>query len=275
MFIGHVNAWLEYPGNHCLQLDGDDDYIGFSGLEVQQFTIEFWVKPNHTIQAGSDSMYGHEKGFLISIGTTILGYFNYKSGDLHLDLYIHWPGYVWYRYMNFAGSKHVWEALWYHIAIVHDGSTLTCYVNATVDLVATIRQDLGHNYELLYYSAAGRIGTAINDTNLAFGGSIDEIRYWNMSRSSAEITQAFNRTLSGTEINSPNLVGYWRLDDDANATSCHDFSLRKIDAQLGSSPSTPSWQIVPEFPSAIILPFFFIATLLAVIVHRKKQAQKE
>ena len=273
--IGHVNA--NYPGNKCLEFDGLDDYIGCSELNAQRFTIELWVKPKYRIEAGSDSVYQHETGFLISIGSTILGYFNYKSGDLHLDLYIY-AGYGGYpKYVRYAGSRHVWEPLWYHIAIVHDGSTLTCYVNATVDLIANIRQVIpyGDIYHLEYYSAAGRIGTAINDTSLAFGGLIDEVRYWNISRSPAEITQTFNRILNATEISSPNLVGYWRLDDGPGATSCNDYSLRKTDAQLGGSPSTPLWTdigapIIPEFPSFLILPLFFTLTLLALIVYKRK-----
>jgi hypothetical protein len=142
-------------------------------------------------------------------------------------------------------------------------------------LVGAIKQDQGnHAYSVLYYSAAGRIGTAINDTSLAFGGLIDEVRYWNISRSPVEITQAFNRILNATEINSSNLVGYWRLDDGPGATSCHDYSLRKTDAQLGGSPSTPLWRegapIVPEFPSFLILPLFMIATSFAIIVYKRK-----
>jgi parallel beta-helix repeat protein len=31
--------------------------------------------------------------------------------------------------------------------------------------------------------------------------------------------------------------------------------------------------VIPEFPSFLILPLFFVATLLAVIVHRKKHAK--
>jgi len=277
IIVGHVNA--NYPGNLSLEFDGVDDYIGCSELNAQQFTIEFWVQPKYRIEAGSNSVYQHERGFLISIGTTILGYFNYTSGDLHLDLYIDtvYSGYP--KYVSYAGSKHVWEPLWYHIAIVHDGSTLTCYVNATVDLVANIRQVIPYNdvYYLEYYSTAGRIGTAINDTSLAFGGLIDEVRYWNISRSPTEITQAFNRILNATEISSPNLVGYWRLDDGLGATSCNDYSLRNADAQLGGSPSTPLWRdigapIIPEFPSFLILPLFMLATLLAVIVYRRKHS---
>jgi hypothetical protein len=147
-------------------------------------------------------------------------------------------------------------------------------------LIAPIRQEIGTNYLLEYYSAAGRIGTAINDTSLAFGGLIDEIRYWNISRSPVEITQTFDRTLNDTEINSPNLVSYWRLDDGPEASSCHDYSLRKTDAQLGGSPSKPSWQelgapVVPEFPSFIIIPLFMTATPLAIIVCKKRFQSKQ
>jgi hypothetical protein len=41
------------------------------------------------------------------------------------------------------------------------------------------------------------------------------------------------------------------------------------------SHSTEQVIIILEFPSFLILPLFFIATLLAVIVHGRKHAQRE
>ena len=79
-------------------------------------------------------------------------------------------------------------------------------------------------------------------------------------------------------MNSPNLVGYWQLDD--NAISCRDYSLQHANATLGASPSTPLWNdfgapIIPEFPSFLILPLFMIATLLAITFHKKKRPRQK
>ncbi len=46
-------------------------------------------------------------------------------------------------------------------------------------------------------------------------------------------------------------------------------------ATLGAFPLNPTWvnegaPIVPEYPSLLVLPLFVIATLLAVVVYRRK-----
>jgi hypothetical protein len=277
MFIGHVNA--SYPGNRCLELDGVNDHVGFSGEEAQHFSFELWVKPKYRIEVGSNSVYGHERGFLFSIGSTILAYFDYRSGDLHLDIRVYVGANIGERQMSYAGSRQVWEPEWYHIAVVHDNPTLTVYVNATVDLLANIKDKTPYNYsyELLYYSSAGRIGTAIDNTSLAFGGSIDEVRYWNTSRSDSEIIDAFSRVLDAPEMESSNLVGYWQLDDTNDPQECLDLSPKNVSATLGASPYTPLWisdastPIIPEFPSTLTLLLFMTLFAVAIVLAKKKR----
>jgi hypothetical protein len=38
---------------------------------------------------------------------------------------------------------------------------------------------------------------------------------------------------------------------------------------------TYQYQVIPEFPSFLVLPLFMIATLLAVTVHRRRHAKRE
>jgi hypothetical protein len=56
-----------------------------------------------------------------------------------------------------------------------------------------------------------------------------------------------------------------------------DFSLQGDNALLGIAPYNPTWvdhgaPIIPEFPSFLTLPLFMIATLLTVIVCRRRHA---
>jgi hypothetical protein len=273
MLVGNVHAWLDYPGNYCLELDGVDDYIGFGGFAFKQFTIELWMKPKYPIENGSNLKYGHERGYLISIGDGIQGWFNYTDGHFYVKLSLNLPGFQNTKYPEYKGASQVWETSWYHVAIVYDDTTVRCYVNATSIMAQGIpvEPQVG-KYTINYEYHDGKIGTSINDNSLAFGGSIDEVRYWNISRSSTEIMQTYNRLLDETEMNSPNLVGYWRLDD--NVTSCRDYSLQHANATLGASPSTPSWQLVPEFSSFLILPSFMALTLLTVITYKRKHIKE-
>jgi hypothetical protein len=55
---------------------------------------------------------------------------------------------------------------------------------------------------------------------------------------------------------------------DSNDKPLQD--VRIIKAELIQYSTTVDVVIIPEFPSFLILPLFMIATLLAVIVYRKK-----
>jgi hypothetical protein len=147
-------------------------------------------------------------------------------------------------------------------------------------LAANVRQitPWGEGYELVYDSVGGLIGTAISDPSLAFEGGVDEVRYWNTSRSDAEIAQTFDRILEAPEMQSLSLVGYWRLDDLGNPLECVDLSRRRVNATLGASPYTPSWMdeysspIIPEFPAVLVPPLLVLATLVTAVIFRRRHA---
>ncbi|MCJ7713300.1 hypothetical protein MUO66_02425 [Candidatus Bathyarchaeota archaeon] len=79
-----------YSGNNCLIFNGDDYYAVCGQSTIYQLdncTIEMWIKPEHTIQTGSDSLYGHNLGYLVNRINTMSGdgyalRFDYRSGSL-------------------------------------------------------------------------------------------------------------------------------------------------------------------------------------------------
>ena len=277
MLTKNVNAIasLNYPGNYCLSFDGVDDYIVCSSLDsynVSKFTIEFWMKPKYPIQNGSDHVYGHHYGSLVSCGDGWTVEFDYKFGELivgikHGDIMsaVH-------------GGRQSWETSWHHIAVVYDPDlpdlNLKVYVNGTLDWYHG--PDLG---TIVFAFTNLKIGQPQSEwfARWAFGGLIDEVRYWNVCRSSLEINGARNGVLDYSELNSPELLGYWRFDEGIG-TSSQDYSLYQNNALFATSPSDPSWvdygaPIVPEFAPSLIMQLFMIATLLAIIAHRKKHSR--
>ena len=179
MFIGLVKA--DYQGNRSLLFDGVDDYIGFGGFALKNFTIELWIQPYYGISAGSNLTYGHERGYLISIGDGIQAWFNYADGNFYVGLSMQCPGYT-NRYPEYKAGSQVWESSsWYHIAIVYNDRTVLCYLNASPILSQVLPDAYGSPYSIFYDYHDGKIGTSINDNSLAFKGSIDEVRYWNIT----------------------------------------------------------------------------------------------
>ena len=100
------------------------------------------------------------------------------------------------------------DGTWHHIAGVHDGVArqLRIYVDGTFQ----------------GYGTSGSAGASLsNDSDVQFGvapiagswfgGQIDEVRMWNVARSSSEINATMSKRLAGDE---EGLVGYWPLDRD-------------------------------------------------------------
>jgi len=113
---------------------------------------------------------------------------------------------------------------WYHLALADGGSTAQVYVNG---------QPVG--------STTNGFGTLIglplqlgsDGTGRFFRGEMDEVRIWNVLRSSTDIRFNVSRALAGTE---PGLVAYWRLDESVGATAI-DATSNQLDGAL----SGPIW----------------------------------
>jgi hypothetical protein len=81
----------------------------------------------------------------------------------------------------------------------------------------------------------------------------------------AALQALWNRTwLNGT------YWWYWQTSPDAGGSNNKDYTPQNKPAQ---GVLTHWYSVIPEFPSALILPLFMIATLLAVIVYRRKRFQ--
>jgi hypothetical protein len=111
------------------------------------------------------------------------------------------------------------------------------YVNGTLDSQ--------HNETLpICYTTAGPLEMGLYpgapDSSHPYGGFIDEVRLWNISRTQAEIQSDCYRTLNSTEMANPDLVGYWRFDEGSGVIS-RDYSIYHDDAALASAPNNPQW----------------------------------
>jgi len=283
LLVGYANAtmsrpqWHDYSGNHCLSFDGIDDYVSCSSLayRANALTIELWVKPNYTIQTGSNTSYGHMLGAIISSTATWVGqdngqggwalYFDYSDGHLYFK-YRQAPTYYVGVVVTIGTNRDLWNSSsWYHITITYSSDTgLAFYVNKTID--KTTPSD---GRRIQYDTSELDMG-GYSNSGYMFKGLIDEVRLWNVSRTYSEISDCWDRVLNDTECNSPSLVGYWRFDEGVGMES-EDFSLQGNNASLGLEPYDPAWVIIPEFPSFLILPLFMIATLLAITLYRRKR----
>ncbi len=118
------------------------------------------------------------------------------------------------------------EEGWFHVAASYDGKTLRAFINGSE------RGAKDMNNPLTTDQTTVKIGWSPY-TNAHFDGILDEVRLWNIARSSEEIAATMSVRLRGDEAW---LVGYWRFDD-GEGTMARDASIWGHDAVLEYGPS--------------------------------------
>ena len=178
-----AGSTLTQPGN-SLNFDGIDDEVLIPTLDapVGSFTLEAWVKYEGT-GAGNET--------IIEFGNDD-PWFGISSGTLTL-------------FGNIIAPKQLIRNVWSHVAVSYDMPTqdLRLYINGAEVAQETVS---------LAFSGLGMgIGHLSGDSY--FPGSIDEVRIWEVSRSSAEIGGAFTSDLAGNETG---LLAYYKFDQTAS-----------------------------------------------------------
>jgi hypothetical protein len=180
-------------------------------------TVEFWMYVRPTDWLGERNeiyVYGAPgttaTGFGLDFGTfTVDGMATnhatlnpYTNGGFNEDSK---------AYLGFDSSK----ALWVHVAMTWDGTTLRTYVNGTPRIATT-----GTGGITALATATSPLTFGCNPPIYnCFGGLFDEIRVWKVARSAAEIMASYDKSLTGSEAG---LVGYWKLDEAPGATTAAD-----------------------------------------------------
>jgi hypothetical protein len=105
---------------------------------------------------------------------------------------------------------------WVHVAMTWDQKALVTYVNG----VAKITNNATTTVPVLKTTTQSTLYIGCNPTNKnCFNGEFAEFSVWNVARSAADILANYKKPLVGNETG---LVGYWKFDDAAGATSAAD-----------------------------------------------------
>jgi len=169
--------WDLFPGE-CLDFDGYNDYVRvYSTPELRpanNFTIEAWVCRDN---------YAHER---------LVMHDDDGGGDDGYVLGLHSDGTAFFAAYNSNGAEAqtiysdvlVPVGEWTHVAGVYDNSTLKIYVNGIEKTRAT-SGDVAYSIDF-YLNIGRRGGTYAPNTGL-FDGRMEEIRFWNTTRTAMEI----------------------------------------------------------------------------------------
>ncbi len=294
---------LDYEGNWCLSFDGLNNSVNCGASQIYdlyQFTVEAWVKPKYNVNVGSNTAYGHQDGTIVEHRPTYNPYysqpffgwwvgFSYLDGSLHLS-FGYLSGGLLYVASYHTNKGNWYNDTWYHVAVTYNpdlpNQNIKFYVNGVFDSSHDIEKSINYirNSNVAnYYLQVGK-----ETGGSQYGGSLDELRILNYSRSQSEIQSTWNRTLSAAEVLNPALVGCWSFDD-ANYTRAHglpdptstiDSSTQGNDGILGSivpTPSTapiwirdPTCPIIPEYTQPTVIVALVTGSIVSLGLFRKR-----
>jgi hypothetical protein len=207
----------------ALYFDGVDDYIEIpdsSSLDVTGFiTMEAWV--NFTgyknccwnwVLVKTYSHPSNNTSYALSFSNH---YWDAASSDKLLAGVGITPGNDGADQF-FVDAAPVRNGFWHHIAFTFDSaaSESRLYIDG---VLSGIKPTSG---QIRTTDFSVTIGTYLGWVPGFFQGYIDEVRIWNVARTSAQIAESMNRDLTGTE---PGLVGYWNFSE-GDGTTAYDLS---------------------------------------------------
>jgi hypothetical protein len=180
------NIWLGFTG-----ASGYDEIPHSSALNpTGAFTIEAWVDITNST-AGEDCRSIAGKGYTQAwwIGQCNVG------GQPTLRSYLKGSG-------SARSGGIIPRGVWTHVAVTFDGATRRHYIDG--ELAASFAE----TGPLTTSTSAMRIGSDVGWVHSP-AGSIDEVRLWNVARSTSQIRSKINVRINADE---PGLVGVWSLD---------------------------------------------------------------
>ena len=203
---------FNYTDGNSLTFNDNKSLIIPNSIELRPLsalTVEAWIKPtgyNDWQGFFDQATYSHSQP-----DTTISGYgWVYFGSGWHFVIGGTGVGINSPTVNDFpvvATQTNVWT----HIAATYNGSKIYVYRNGTVvDSAATSFNSI-HYTNLADPLIIGSFNS--NGTDHYFNGKIDEVRVWDTARTKVKIQGYMSIPLTGNE---PNLVGYWKIDEESN-----------------------------------------------------------
>jgi hypothetical protein len=179
--VGDASFALGKVGQ-AFALDGNGDGIllnNVAGLQLQDFTIEAWIKRSSTTMVSS------------GVGVEGLVFCSALNGyDFGLD----GSGLPFFGKTGVdevKGGTGIIDTSFHHLAVTKAGTNVVFYVDGSANLAAT-------NYTTVFQSnTVAGIGFRGDTTGNSFRGVIDELGFFNRALSPAEVQSLYNSTSAG------------------------------------------------------------------------------
>ena len=210
---------------NTINYDGTNDYVEVSDENSLDLTtagtLEAWIYPEDfatgagiILKGTTDSTINSAcYGFGLGGGTTVFT----GGSNTNIDFIVGNSTGGVYR-LN--GTTNLVADKWYHVACTWQddiSDRMDIYLNgvqyafstANIDNAATVNTE------------AIRFGMdAISNPDIHFNGRIDEVRIWDVRRNQTQIQANMCQKI---DTRDPNLVGYWRFDEETTSDTSFDF----------------------------------------------------
>ncbi|KPA15483.1 hypothetical protein MHK_004310, partial [Candidatus Magnetomorum sp. HK-1] len=200
------NVIVSPPGSgNALEFDGSNDYVNLGNSSALKptsaLTYEMWIYHSNWSVCDSNIFSNTQGGgYALIIASTFFKVETYIGGN--------------YQYVNF--SKGSIANGWHHFAFTFDGRYLKSYLDGE----QKAETDMGGTYTISYHGTnstiiGGEAGDGSTPTFRYFDGKVDELRVWNVERTSEQIKSNMCKKLTGDETG---LVAYYRFDHLSGTT---------------------------------------------------------
>ena len=235
LFISQLLATIQLTAqNNALDFDGSNDYVSISSSSSLQIsnniTLEAWIKLDNTsgskvVVLSADGGAAANTSFILRIPSAGNVFRFSCGGGSGTDF--DGEGSV----SETVDSPTISSGIWYHVAGVRNGTSLTLYLNGKSVATESISNNSLHTH-----SSSLGIGYFPSYAQY-FDGQIDEVRIWNDARSQAEIKANMYKELSGSESN---LVAYYNFND-GSGTTLTDLTSNSNDGTMNNMDGSSDW----------------------------------
>jgi LruC domain-containing protein len=206
----------------------DEDYvaIGNPGIAAYPITMECWIKTGGSGDWADDMV--------------LMSYCSSSEAGTQMGVYIESDGadqgkVAVRAYKTTAGEEQIGttsvdDNAWHHIAVVFDSaSRRSLYIDGALEFTQTTATTLAPA-DLDQFT----IGAWSDNSVLSayFNGTIDEVRLWNVSRTTNEISTYRTRSVNP---GATGFTGYWNIEEGSGTTTSNQTATSGIDGSLLSN----------------------------------------
>ncbi|WP_420576464.1 LamG domain-containing protein [Ekhidna sp.] len=236
--------------NNALNFDGTDDVVDLGSVAQfnigTSFTFEAWINLDSYPSSLNAMVFNKWQSGLEDKIMAIT-----PSGSILFSLFG--------TSVNVTSPSSVPLSQWVHIAASYDGVNANIYINGALDASAAASGDVGDGTGTLYLGGNAERSPAEFEY---LDGSLDEVRFWNIARTQAEIHANAYSSVSPSGA----LTAYYDFNinsasgDNTGATNLYDAGGTGLDGTL-SGPfsligSTSNWVTSNAWDNDVFAPLF-------------------